>query len=333
MGKFLRSSFVFTVSALFSTAAHAVQVRDVQVHKAAATTVRMSVDVEPATTSSVDVLFVVDDSGSMYEYQEKMKKSIDELIRTTKASGVDVHAAVITTSANALGGIALAGSKGEFAGPNKKVATTTDGDFDIVLKENLETALTLNGDSTEMPFEAIRLALSEPLVSTTNKDFLREGAALAIFVLTDADDQSSMTVADFATFLRTVKGTAPLSFQAAYSPTGAGCIGAQGQPVRMETLLAELGSKTSFPICDDMGPHLAAVGLGLGMLGVRTVQLNVEPKLTTMKVTYGTEAFVAGDLLYGWSYDSATKQILLGEKIDWSTQPAGTKLLIEYEAK
>ncbi len=309
--------------------------------KSTTTKVRMDVEVPQTGTSALDILFVIDDSGSMSEHQAKLAANVGELVRAAKSSGVDLHAAVITTNMDAQpynpkSGVAW---KGIFAGAGKKVAATSEGDFDQVLTSNLQAAMTTDGSGTEQPFLAIKTALSEPLLSTTNAGFLREKAALAILVLTDADDQSAGLVSDFITFLKDTKKLAPVTLHAAYIPsaevmTSTCRRSSEPVPVRIEEALKSLGTTTeSASLCDpNFGKQLQKIGDGFESLGLRTVQLKLAPELSTVVVTYGSDTVPMGDLTFGWVYDAAKNEILFGDKINWLAQPAATKVVIEYTA-
>ncbi len=305
------------------------------------TKVRMEVDVPqpgtPSSPSALDILFVIDDSGSMQPHQERLRKNVNELIRAAQVAGVDIHAGVITTSVEGWPPPWVAGG---LIGPQKKFAATADGDFANTLATNLTAAMTTTGSGVEQPFRTVQLALSEPLASTANRGFLRPDAVLAVFVLTDSDDQSDSPIgssAEFVGFLKGLKSAAPVTVHAAYAPASDTACDRTGEPlpVRIEEVLTAFGTlKESVSICDaDFGTKLGQIGRGYSAIGLRTVQLKLAPNLSTMKVTYGTETFQAGDLLNGWVYDSAKMQLLFGEKINWVSQPAGTQVVIEYLEK
>lgn len=307
------------------------------------TKVRMEVEVPRpggAAVTQLDILFVIDDSGSMDPQQAKLLKNVDQLVRAAKDSGVDIHAAVITTNMDSQPWNPKPGETwhGEFAGAGKKVAATAEGDFEQVLTDNLKAAMTTTGSGNEQPFLAIQNALSEPLLSTVNQGFLRPDAGLATFVLTDADDQSPMHVSDFVTFLKNLKSKAPVALHAAYIPTTAASTcdrSGENVPARIEEALTAFGTlNESVSLCDeDFGTKVTQIGKVYEATGLRTVQLKVVPLVSTMKITYGTETLDAGDLDFGWVYDARKLQLKFGDKIDWTTEAVGTPLVIQYEAK
>ncbi|HEY5676742.1 MAG TPA: hypothetical protein VIR81_08155, partial [Myxococcales bacterium] len=175
----------------------------------------------PAAVST-DILFVVDDSGSMSEEQANLAANLDAFIDTLVAAPVqnDFRIGVTNSSVEEFNGgtsYAAGPSKGvpypagalvaiknggavpgalvydatAFAqtggwGGNRildKASPTLAADFKVNVR------MGLNGSGKEQPFRAARLALSDRLLDT-NQGFLRDGARLAVVFLTDEDDCS-----------------------------------------------------------------------------------------------------------------------------------------------
>lgn len=329
----------------FATSAMALNVKSNNVrYSGGSTQVRMEVDVYQGTSpSALDILFVIDDSGSMGTHQQNLLKNVSNLVSASLKSGVDLHAAVITTNVESAPWQPVPGyvHGGRLIGVTNKVAKTTDGNFEQVLTENLKIGMRNDGSGNEQPFDAVRLALSEPLLSTENAGFLRPNAGLAVFLLTDADDQSKDPVATYVEFLRNLKQNA-VTFHAAYIPTahvvlpGATCDrSGEPLPARIEEALTAFGTMTeSINLCEpDYSTKLGSIGSKYEAIGVRTVQFQLPAQIPSIKVTYGNQVLVAGDVLKGWVYDSSKLQLQLGQFINWRTQPAGTMLVIEYVAE
>ncbi len=338
----MTAALVGTSVLSLSLPALALNVRSRSVRYAGASTqIRMEVDVHQGTApSALDILFIIDDSGSMGMHQQNLLKNISNLVSASLKSGVDLHAGVITTNIDQTPYQPVPGYSygGKLVGVANKVAKTSDGSFEKVLTENLTIAMRTDGSGTEAPLEAMRLALSEPLLSNENAGFLRPGAALAVFLLTDADDQSADKVSAYVEFLKQLKNNA-VTLHAAYIPTahvvlpGATCE-RSGEPVpaRLEEALTAFGTMNeSINLCEpDYSTKLGSIGSKYEMIGVRSVQFKLPAQISTIKVTYGPTVLVAGDVLRGWVYDSAKLQLQLGQLVAWRSQPAGTKLVIEY---
>jgi hypothetical protein len=184
-----------------------------------------------------DILFVIDDSGSMREEQANLSANLSAFIDTLAASPVadDFRIGVTNTSVEDFDP-AWASYHAYPAGPSAGVPypagalvavqqdasglgvpgafvydpatwTTTAGWGGPRILERSSPALArdfkanvlvgLSGSGKEQPFRAARLALSDRLLDA-NQGFLRPGARLAVVFVTDEDDCSD-TVAPFAT--------------------------------------------------------------------------------------------------------------------------------------
>jgi hypothetical protein len=52
--------------------------------------------------------------------------------------------------------------------------------------------------------------------------------------------------------------------------------------------------------------------------------------MDTIKVTYGNQTILPGDIKRGWTYDYITNEVLLGDEIEWSVQPPDTTLDVTF---
>lgn len=308
---------------------------------AGSTRVQMEVEVpRSAGASKLDVLFVIDDSGSMAQHQANLLANVDALVNASLRSGVDLHVGVVTTTTDL---VSVGSVPGRLVASPNRFADSSTPTFKSDLKSNLKAAMTVNGSGIETPFDAVVMALSEPLLSGENKDFKRTDAALAIVILTDADDQSKVDAKTFIDFLRKMQSAASVSVYGAYVPSKLGqdpgpkCSrdNATVMPVKIEEVLSAFGTMDlSVNLCDaDFASKFSKIGDGMAVIGLRQVQLSLVPDLSTMKLQYGANTLPAGDMKRGWTYDVDQNALILGDRINWSAEPAGTKLLIDYIAK
>ncbi|MBW1807676.1 MAG: hypothetical protein JRJ87_05730 [Deltaproteobacteria bacterium] len=166
----------------------------------------------------VDILFLVDNSGSMVGEQNALATSIEQFTSVLEEGDLDYRIAVVTTGMESVGCpycdamITAAcmnetGETGRFQdrlGKNNGTVDDPDyvytGDTDcrVVNKDNLScfydpveekgTVLVgVQGCGYERGLAAMRTALSV-LVNTYNSDFLRDTARLAVIVVSDEDD-------------------------------------------------------------------------------------------------------------------------------------------------
>ena len=168
----------------------------------------------------VDVLLIVDDSGSMGPYQALLAGATDEFIARGDAAGADYHVAVVTTDGSP-------GIVGTMRGTPAVVAST-DADRSAHLAAN--TNVGVNGAGVEEAFRCSATAVTDPaLLSAGNSGFLRPGANLVVVILSDEDDQSAGATLQYVDTLRNRVGGAPSVTVYALDGGLLGCTGPNGQ--------------------------------------------------------------------------------------------------------
>ncbi len=165
----------------------------------------------------MDIVFVVDDSGSMMEEQANLASNFplfaDLLLNYVNGDGehIDFRVAVTTTGKTVTTNITTnftipgqppmpitqtlteTGANGAFRN-NCNVARNylepTDPNLGTTLgcRANVGT----NGPGTEMPMIATKLALVDRVMDGTNAGFLRDDALLGVVIMTDEDDSSTV---------------------------------------------------------------------------------------------------------------------------------------------
>ena len=243
----------------------------------------------------MDIVFVVDDSGSMKEEQTNLASNFPKFVsvldafKTKSGAQVDYRLAVTTTGRDVsyvlepFAGLAIPtsekGDNGAFrngCGVTKRWVERSDPGAVSAFSCLAQTGI--SGPSLEMPLESLKLALNDRMADGVNAGFLRDDALLAFVVLTDEDDCSrtdnnftipndtcsTMTgtkpVADYVTMLNTVaKG--PGRWASAVIAGASACKSSFGDAVeakRLKEFSALAGANGSFSsICDgDLTPAL-----------------------------------------------------------------------------
>lgn len=151
---------------------------------------RVKLSVGKELIPQVDILFVIDNSGSMGSHQINLKNQIEHYANEIlKITAIDFHIAV-------LGSDSLSGLKSPYL-------TRNTPNLLSLLKQNL--LLGTSGSPTEKFFDPVYLFLKSSLNNTT---FLRKDAALNLIFITDTDDQSAeIDAAPFYNFLLNLKGS------------------------------------------------------------------------------------------------------------------------------
>ena len=280
----------------------------------------------------VDILFVIDNSGSMQSHQTNLANNVRLFVDKIKQFQIlDYHIGVTTTS------VYESYSKsedGQLVGKPLVVDKNTPN-LDAALYNNMLVGT--DGSAEEMPFAATYLALTEPNLSGANAGFYRPRADLAIIYLTDTEDQSEDVVKDASflqQFLFSLKGgdSSKIHTYGAIVPSNVYDCQRESYslPVRIENFFSLTGG-ISFSLCDpNFGAKLALIGDNLVGKIAQTIRLSQIPIPSTIRVTYGTQ-IVPNDRRYGWVYNPAENSLLLGPDFELSDQqPQGTKLEIYF---
>lgn len=285
-----------------------------------------------------DILFVVDNSGSMRDHQEQLARNIPRFTSVLFAQRVlDFRVAVLSSDMERGHDPCC----GRFFGRTHVIDRQTP-DADLVLAQNLEIGTV--GSGTEMFFDPVALALTEPNLSKFNFGFLRPQAVLVVIFITDTDDQSSLYTNpvlfyDFLVGLKAGDRRKVMAFGAVI-PSGIEatpkCKRDPSEsppllPERLELFFSKFGRQNLFNLCDpDYGTPLAGFADEIVRETTSTISLSRAPVPDTIRVTYGDRDLPA-DAQKGWAFDPVDNVIRLGRAVDWGIQPSGSALRVLYE--
>ncbi|MCB0421782.1 MAG: VWA domain-containing protein [Bdellovibrionales bacterium] len=132
----------------------------------------------------LDILFVIDNSGSMSSSQQKLSSYAEEMIRDLVARKIDFQIAITTTEAYKADFIPDP-SLSLFKSYNGQSILNSDTPHIIDVFKQLILQGT-NGSGDERAFHSFKASLENP----QNSNFLRTGAQLRIYILSDEDDFS-----------------------------------------------------------------------------------------------------------------------------------------------
>lgn len=226
---------------------------------------------------SVDMLFVVDSSGSMGEEQAALADGFDAFIESFLALEYDFHLAVTDMDYQR--------TAGAFFGDPAILTPDTPN----LVEQFRENALVgIFGSGSEKGLEAARQALSPAKREGVNAGFFREEALLAVIFLTDEDDQSTASNETYLDFFLDLKrgDRRRVKLSAIAGPVPDGC--ATALPGTRYAEVAEATGGVFTSICqDDVGmPRLGEVLSGYKKAfalahepldGVVAVSVNGEP--------------------------------------------------------
>lgn len=279
---------------------------------------------------AVDVMWVVDNSGSMGEELDLVRDNFESFITEFVGLGLDYHLAVITTDMD------TKGQRGQIQG-NVISPASADPIAEFLAAVDLGSS----GSGSERGTDAVQAALTDPLLSGGNSGFLREDAALAAIVLSDEDDSSNVSQSSFVSWFQGLKSDHErVSFNAIVGdPSGPGILdfGGCSDLVGTDLLQASAGDRYVDvaaatggiwrSICyEDYDETLAHVSLSSAGM-VTTWYLSQTPTNWGLIEVYvdGTRWYYS--LLDGFTYDEADNSITFhGDALP----PAEAYVLVKY---
>ena len=260
-----------------------------------------------------DLLFVVDNSGSMYDDQVRLGNGFNTFINWVTQENVDLHIGITTTDMDA------GGAQGAFVGTPTVLDENTP-DLVNVFKNNVLVGT--NGSGYEQGFGPALAALTEPLRSTVNAGFLRENAKLYVIFVTDEDDQSPLSVAEYVTGLQALKADpAMVHFTAIAAEPGNPCLAYDG--LRYQELINATGGLFGSICQEDFGQTLQ-------QLAFEVTSASGEYFLTQIPIPETITVAVDGvdQPATNWEYHPATNSV---ELLEAFIPAPGATITITYE--
>ena len=286
--------------------------------------------------ATVDILFVVDDSGSMVDERERLAGSYQRFVQllTSRADRIAYRIGVTSTQ------VADGGQNGRLRGP--------------FLHNDTPDPTTVF--AAQLRFEPGRVKLEQGLLAAqlalgadergrvTNPGFLREQAALAVIFVSDEDDGSFGGTGHFARWLRSRKGPGNeelVSVSAIAGPRPDGCVppgqegvfGGEAEAAERYGAVVDATGGAFGSICQDFAPALERVVSSVRTLR-RIFPLSLPPDLATLTVKVcPPEAAVCDDAylvprdpVNGWDYEPRLQAVVFP-----ADEPPGPGSLVKLE--
>ncbi|MDY7225269.1 choice-of-anchor D domain-containing protein [Hyalangium rubrum] len=276
--------------------------------------------------AKVDVLFVVDNSGSMMEEQQSLGANFAAFMSAAQIAGVDYRIGVTTTGLDSSPGGWSNCPGGAEGGENGRLFPVDNSSPRVITRQTPNAAGVFANNTqvgvchwNEQGLEAAYRALSAPLlhgvddprtpqVDDGNGDFLRSDARLAIIFVTDEEDFSTQDVSFYETYFRALKDNDPskLSISAIAGPEDlATCSTASSAGTRYIELARATGGVVESICTPNWAESLEK--LSSTTFGPkRSFPLSEVPADTTQIVVTVDGVQVT----QGWTYDASTNSIL-----------------------
>ena len=246
---------------------------------------------EQGEVTPADILFVVDNSGSMSSNQTQLANNFDTFINVFAASGVDYQIAFITSDSPDFVGDIINSSTAD---------PVTEAMYQIA-------SIGYYGSPHEKGFDMSYQATSAGGDAETGGAFLRDGARLVIIYISDEDDGSTSmyNAAQMEAHLYSLKSSSALVIaHAVAGDVPSGCSGNGGASAGTEFHdLTTAMAGTFLSICaEDWGTPMEE--LARDSLGLVEFDLSQQPIEDTIWVT------VDGVVSTDWIYDSSDQSII-----------------------
>ena len=319
---------------------------------------RQQTDVfDQASDPTVDVLFVVDDSGSMSAVQDQLAQNFPQFFTTSNVSAADYHIAVTTTLTVGANCIDISGNancadddmSGHYtACGNDRFLTPTSSTPEDQFACNVRVSETRRpsrdtSDGGEGGLRGAYNFLSAPKISdpSINGGFLRDEAKLHVIMVTDEPDQSRGPTDLYIDFFRNLKGfrnEGLVAVSAVAKGDGEVC-DANDSNVgdgRYDEVVTALNGRFQ-SICDDDWSTTMR-SLGLDSLGLQvefflsraatesTLQVCVRSGSTTAACQAAQRT--TSTSTNGWYYDANTNSVIFNAG---SVPTRGSRVEVRYE--
>lgn len=253
----------------------------------------------------LDVLFVVDNSGSMTEEQSDLIAALPDVSASLLASSLDFHVGVVSTDMDS------AGHKGRLQGAGGPLWVDRDTPDPVDALEQMAD-LGIGGSGDERGLAAV-VASHDALGATYNQGFYRDGSQLAVVVVSDENDHSVGSTADFSAWLQTIREPGEASFTSIVLPAGyIPSFGDDGEAGRRYLdVTQDVGGETH-----DIrnAPFTAALQRALDRTHGMRLELAAEPDPETLAVTVtATDQTILGlerDVEWIWDADLGLVELL-----------------------
>jgi hypothetical protein len=298
----------------------------------------------------VDVLWAIDNSGSMAEEQVGLAANVPLFTSYAASLRSDFHIGVTTSEINDAYTADTGACRGNVApgwlyycpGTPKWVEPTTPN-LASVLGNNLRPG-TCCSDSQEAVLEAAKLVFTEPNLSDPgiNGGFLRPEARLVTIFVTDEIDQSDSPVDYYVDFFRRLKGGRGKDQFSATIITGldsktlkpAACSSANGDAEdgsRLYEFWQKVGNGLAISICDtNWAANLNRLALDV-FIAQTSFPLSRPGDPATINVTLNGQPIPRDTTNsgVGWTYDLATNTVTFGRK---TIPTKGSRIEVRYNA-
>jgi len=266
-----------------------------------------------AQTKKLDIMWVIDDSGSMADEQAALGSNFDSFITQFINRDVDFKMGITTTDTSS------ASRKGKLVtGSDTKLtsaaAAANPNKFMLDFKNLVNVGTSGSGNEKG-------LMATEGFMEKYGQSFIRPDAYLAVVILSDEEDQSPKSVAAYTDYLKSFKANAGLV--KIYSIVNANDVNTGGNTIGHARY--ELASSQTAGIMSDIMDNFDDVLLEMGDSIVNLLDsfaLAAAPVNGTLKV------YVNGVESVNYTFDAASRSIKFTQG---NLPPVGAQVTVNYK--
>ena len=133
--------------------------------------------------NKVDILFVVDNSKSMLQYQERLAAKVNDMISTLNSLGMDYHVAV-TTSTMATDSVKYPMTRQLIGSPKYLTSSNVSQLTNRIIVGDA-------GSDYERGLDSMYLVTSQSYLNSIKSDYLRNDALFVVIFISDETDKSN----------------------------------------------------------------------------------------------------------------------------------------------
>ncbi|MCG3173078.1 MAG: hypothetical protein GMKNLPBB_01254 [Myxococcota bacterium] len=282
------------------------------------------------SAGSVDILWVIDTSGSMANERERLVAAFDRFLGSLYDSRIDFHLGVISTANSGARGGRLMGTP--------PFLTAQSSDPAKSFRESLRLANT--AVVQEEGLASLLLALTPPRTDNENKGFLRPEADLFVIIISDEDDQSRGKTGYYIRQFKLLMGAgnenrisinviAGLPPEGCTPPGDEGLYGAEAEPGLRYIEAAESTGGLVESICNPDYNGLLTRLASRVRPPRRVFPLRAPPIPNTLAVTVDG-VNISLDPLKGYAFDAVNRLIRFDGDY---TPPVKSRIRISYEVQ
>jgi hypothetical protein len=257
----------------------------------------------------IDVLWVIDNSGSMEESQQRLIDQFDLFIGAFLSLGLDYHIGVVTTD------MSNPDQSGRLQGNPAYIDSSTADPVNAFAKR---AAVGAGGSGDEKGLDATKAALTDPILSNENAGFLRSGSVISAIVVSDENDSSSVNAGGFTSWFEALRSDKDYtSFNAIVGDRGLGCTGGD---IFAGDFIEAMGGDTYIDVADNTGGFFASIctedfdvavtNMARSSAGMKSsFELAKTPSDLSQMTVQIDGSDVPYDAVDGWSYDSTNNAV------------------------